>query len=75
MKLSWDGHWMLANREHTDEIVRRLTEAGMTKGNDFLVRDPGWNSMSGKRHTNHRLMAFLFTGDGSGAVMAKMILE
>jgi hypothetical protein len=75
MRLSWDKHWLLADREHDGEIRRRLREAGLDEGTDFLVRDPGWNSLSGKRHTNHRLMAYLFTGDGSGAVLAKMILE
>jgi hypothetical protein len=75
MALSWDRNWLLVDNGNADAVERRLVEAGMVSGCDFLIRHPGWNSISGKRIRNGAHTAFLFTGDGSGTVMAKMILE
>lgn len=75
MKLSWDRNWLLVDNHYAETVEQRLVEAGMVSGNDFLIRHPGWNTISGKRIRNGAQTAFLFTGDGAGTVMAKMILE
>jgi hypothetical protein len=73
--MTWDRNWLLVKWDQADDVEKKLVAAGLVSGNDFLVRRPGWNSIDGKRIRNGSLTAFLFTGDGSGAVLAKMILE
>jgi hypothetical protein len=75
MKLSWDRNWLLVENKDAKAVEQKLEEAGMVSGCDFLIRHPGWNTISGKRIRNGAQTAFLFTGNGSGTVMAKMILE
>lgn len=71
----WDDEWLMVANYKVDDVVARLESAGLVRGDDFLVRHPGWHRVEGRRKRLGIVTAFLFTGDCGGLVMARMILE
>jgi hypothetical protein len=73
MNMTWDQHCLLVGNQHALQVeIRLIEELGLVSGNDFLVRRPGWVRVNGKRRSNGSLTAFIFTGTGENAIMAKL---
>lgn len=72
----WDDKSVMVVNQDVNAVIEKLEAAGFVKGNDFLVRHPGWYRVEGpKRQMNGAVTALLFTDSVGGKVMAKMILE